>query len=80
MKAKEFDLLMTEIREVKHELKEVRQIDIPAVHTSIAIADERMKELKEQVSKDADRKAKIYGGVGSALAFLFSIVVSHFKR
>lgn len=80
MKAKEFDLIMNELREVKADIKEVRQTDVPGVHTRIAVLEERMTVLKDDFSKESAFKAKIYGGLGSGIAILMSILVSRFKH
>ncbi len=81
MKANEFQkLILDEVRLVSREVKEVRQTDLPDVHTRIARLEEKLGNLKEEMRSEAKHSAQIYGGVGGAVSTLFMIAVTFFKR
>lgn len=75
MKKGEFDLLMHEIRDVRDEIKEVRQIDIPTVLTRMAVMEANMLEFKAKVNT----RSTLVSSVGGLIAVATSFIVSHFK-
>lgn len=80
MELKEFtQLLMSELKELSSDIKHVRQEDIPGIHIQIARLESQLSVLKEEVSKEADRKAKIYGGVGGVMATVVALLMRYVK-
>jgi hypothetical protein len=62
------------------QLDKLRTEDVPGIHLKIALLEEKLVNLKEDVRKDAKRDAKIYGGIGSAVATFLAIAMSTFKH
>jgi len=61
-------LILSEIQEVKTEVKEVRQTDIPNLKIEIAV-------MKQRTSLSA----KVITGVGAAITLFISTVIAWFK-
>lgn len=68
-------LILSEIQELKEEIKEVRQTDIPSLKTSVATFQTELKNIKEKVST----KSMLITAVGGLIAIATSIAVAYFK-
>lgn len=62
------DLILSEMQEIKKDVKEIRQIDIPNLRVEQAIEKEK-----------SNRSAKIITGVGGAIAVLVSSAIAFLK-
>ena len=62
-------LILSEIQEVKRELKEVRQMDIPNMREEMAVVKER-----------SNNTAKIIAGAGSLIAIVVSSAIAKFLK
>jgi len=58
----------------------LRTEDVPGIHTRMALLEEKLTVLKEDVRKEAKHDAKIYGGIGSAVATFFAVALSMMKQ
>lgn len=68
-------LILEEIQAVKAEVKDVRQKDIPSLHTIVATLRTELDHVKEKTST----KSMIITGVGGLIAVGTSIAVAYFK-
>ena len=68
-------LILEEIQAVKAEVKEVRQNDIPGLHTIVATLRTELDHVKEKTST----KSMIITAVGGLIAVGTSIAVAYFK-
>ena len=62
------DLLLSEMQEIKKDVKEIRQVDIPNLKVEMAVEKER-----------GTRTAKIIATVGGALAISVSTAIAWLK-
>lgn len=67
-----YKLLLEEIRQVKNEIKEVRQTDVPSLNTKIETFGEKLKQVKEQQTWST----RIYTLVGGAIAVFIAHITS----
>jgi len=68
-------LILSEIQDLKSEIKEVRQTDIPALNTAVGVFKTELKTIKEKVST----RSTIITAVGGLLAVATSMAVAYFK-
>lgn len=68
-------LILSEIQDLKSEIKEVRQTDIPMLQTSVATFKTELKTIKEKVGT----KSTIITAVGGLLAVATSMAIAYFK-
>lgn len=68
-------LILSEIQDLKTEIREVRQTDIPGLRTSVATFKTELNTLKEKISI----RSMIITGVGGLLAVGTSMAVAYFK-
>lgn len=68
-------LILSEIQDLKSEIKEVRQSDIPGLHTIVATLRTELDHVKEKTST----KSMIISAVGGLIAVGTSIAVAYFK-
>jgi hypothetical protein len=68
-------LILTGIQELKSEMKEVRQTDIPGLHTIVATLQTELAHVKEKTSA----KSMIITAVGGLIAVGTSMAVAYFK-
>lgn len=68
-------LILSEIQELKSEIRDVRQKDIPALNTAVQVFKTELKTIKEKVSN----KSMIITGVGGLIAVATSVAVAYFK-
>lgn len=68
-------LILSEIQEVKTDMKEVRQKDIPDIHSSIATLKAEITHVKEKTAA----KSTIITAIGGILAVLTSMALGFFK-
>lgn len=68
-------LILSEIQDVKTDMKEVRQKDIPGLHTLVATLQTELDNVKDKVST----KSMIITAVGGLIAVGTSIAVAYFK-
>lgn len=68
-------LILSEIQELKSEIKEVRQTDIPSIRTSVATFKAELDTVKDKMST----KSTIITAVGGLIAIATSIAVAYFK-
>lgn len=62
------------------QLDKLRTEDVPGIHVRMALIEQTVANLKDDVRKEAKRDAKIYGGIGSAVATFFAIALSMFRH
>lgn len=68
-------LILSELQELKSEIKEVRQTDIPGIHTMVATLRSELDHIKEKTST----KSMIITAVGGLIAVGTSIAVTFIK-
>ena len=68
-------LLLQELQEIKIDIKEVRQHDIPGIRTQMASFQEQLSNVKEKTSS----KSMIISGVGGLIAVATSLAIAMFK-
>lgn len=68
-------LILSELKELKSDMKQIRQIDIPNLNTSVGIFKSELETIKEKVST----KSMIIAGVGGIIAVATSMAVAYFK-
>lgn len=71
----QFDQVMKSLENLDAKMDKVRTEDIPGIHTRLGVLETVVATLKEDVRKEAKRDAKIYGGIGSAVASLIAIAL-----
>lgn len=81
MKNKEFnELVLKQLDELSKDVKDVRQKDIPGLHTKMAVLESQLGNVKEDMKKESDRKVRIYSGASALLSIFLSAFFSHFKK
>lgn len=70
------EAVMTTLNSLGDKVDKVRTEDIPGIHTRMALIELTVKNLKDDVRKEAKRDAKIYGGIGSTVAGLLAIALT----
>lgn len=68
-------LILSELKELKNDMKDIRQVDIPALNTAVTVFKSELATVKEKVST----KSMIITGVGGLLAVATSMAVAYFK-
>ena len=68
-------LILSEIQDLKTEIKEVRQTDIPNLRTVVGVFKNELATVKEKVST----KSMIITAVGGLIAVGTSAAVGYFK-
>ncbi len=68
-------LILEKIENCTNEIKEVRQKDIPGIHTLVATLQSEIEHVKEKTSV----KSMIITAVGGLIAVGTSIAVTYFK-
>lgn len=68
-------LILSEIQDLKSEIREVRQTDIPALNTAVGVFKTELKTIKEKVST----KSMIITSVGGLLAVATSMAVAYLR-
>ena len=68
-------LILSEIQELKSEIKQVRQTDIPNLRTAVSVFKTELATVKDKVST----KSTIITAVGGLLAVATSMAVAYFK-
>jgi len=68
-------LILEGIQELKSDMKEVRQTDIPGLHTVVATLQTELANVKEKTST----KSMIITAVGGLIAVCTSMAVAYFK-
>lgn len=68
-------LILAEIQELKSEVKQVRQVDIPALNTAVGVFKTELKTIKEKVST----RSMVITGVGGLLAVATSMAVAYLR-
>ena len=68
-------LILTEIQEIKSDMKQVRQADIPTLHTIIATLQSELTFVKEKISI----RTMLITGIGGAVAVSTSLLISYFR-
>lgn len=68
-------LILSEIQEVKSDMKEVRQKDIPHIHEIVAGLRKEVEHVKEKASS----KSMIITGIGGLLAVATSMAVAYLR-
>lgn len=68
-------LILSEIQEIKADMKEVRQTDIPNIHTIVATLKKEIDHVKEKAST----KSTIITAVGGLIAVATSMAIAYFK-
>lgn len=74
-----FNMILDQIKELSTEMKEVRQKDIPGVHTRIALAEQNVKDLKEEVKKEVSAASSRQNILGGGIAVLISAAIAIFR-
>lgn len=68
-------MILSEIQDLKAEIKEVRQTDIPNLKTAVSLFKNELATIKDKVST----KSTIITAVGGLLAVVISMTVAYFK-
>ena len=68
-------LILSEIQEIKTDMKQVRQTDIPGLHLIVATLQSELKNVKEKTST----KSTIITAVGGLLAVATSMAVAYLR-
>lgn len=68
-------LILAEIQDLKSEIREVRQVDIPSLRTAVGVFKNELATVKEKVST----KSMIITAVGGLIAVGTSVAVGYFK-
>lgn len=68
-------LILSEIQDLKSEIREVRQTDMPSLHTIVATLRAELDHVKEKTSA----KSMVITAVGGLIAVGTSIAVAYFK-
>lgn len=69
------EAVMRSLERLDAKVDQVRTEDIPGIHTRMAVLEAAVTNLKDDVRKEAKRDAKIYGGIGSAVASFIAIAL-----
>lgn len=67
--------VMKSIENLDIKVDKLRTEDVPGIHTRMAVLEAAVTNLKDDVRKEAKHDAKIYGGIGSAVASLIAIAL-----
>lgn len=76
----QFDQVMKGLEKLDSKVDKLRTEDVPGLHTRMSLLEEKLTSLKEDVRMEAKRDAKIYGGIGSAIATFFAVALSSFMK
>lgn len=68
-------LIYDDLQELRSEIKEVRQTDIPSLRTMSATLRTEINHVKEKAST----RSMIVSGVGGLIAIATSVAVAYFK-
>lgn len=68
-------LILEELQDLKSELREVRQTDIPNLNTAVGVFKTELSTIKEKLST----KTMIITSVGGFIAVATSVAVAYFK-
>lgn len=68
-------VILSEIQGIKSDIKEVRQKDIPSLHTMVATLKAELNHVKEKTST----KSTVITAVGGLIAVGTSMAVAYFK-
>jgi hypothetical protein len=68
-------LILSELQDLKSEIREVRQTDIPSLRTAVAVFKTELTTIKEKVST----KSMVITAVGGLIAVATSVAVAYFK-
>lgn len=63
------DIILEELRQIQADVKQIRQTDIPAINTTIAI-----------VKVNSSNTAKIITGIGGAITLVVSMAAAHWMK
>lgn len=69
------EAVMRGLEKLDDKVDKVRTEDIPGIHTRIEVLETVVANLKDDVRKEAKRDARIYGGIGSAVASLVALAL-----
>jgi len=69
-------LILSEIQELKSEIKEVRQTDIPNLRTAVGVFKTELATVKEKIST----KSMIITSVGGLIAVATSVAVAAYLK
>lgn len=68
-------LILSEIQEIKTDMKQVRQSDIPGLHLIVATLQTELKNVKEKTST----RSTVITAVGGLLAVATSMAVAYLR-
>lgn len=74
------EAVLNGLHDLVEKVDKVRTEDIPGIHTRMALIEQTVANLKDDVRKEAKRDAKIYGGFGSAVAGLLAIALTYIRH
>ncbi len=75
-----FNQVMKGLEKLDEKVDKLRTEDVPGLHTRITLLEEKMTTLKDDARAEAKRDAKIYGGIGSAVATFLAVALSSIKH
>ncbi len=75
-----FNQVMRGLEKLDSKVDKLRTEDVPGLHTRITLLEEKMTNLKEDVRSEAKKDARIYGGIGSAVATFLAVALSSIKH
>lgn len=75
MPKSDLKLILSELQDLKSEIREVRQTDIPSLTTAVAVFKTELNTIKEKVST----KSMVITAVGGLIAVATSVAVAYFK-
>jgi len=69
-------MILSELQELKSEIKEVRQTDIPNLRTAVGVFKTELSTIKEKMST----KTTIISAVGGLIAIATSVAVAAYLK
>lgn len=72
----QFDQVMKGLEKLDDKVDKIRTEDVPGLHTRITVLEKQFADVKSQSKRDA----RVYGGIGSAVATCLAIAMSFIRH
>lgn len=76
MAQSKIDRVISGLEKLDDKVDKIRTEDVPSLHTRITVLEKQFLEVKSQSKRDA----RVYGGVGSAVATCLAIAMSFIRH